>query len=123
MTEYFPEFGALQSVVWKGEVLGEGRSAVPGPSDLRVSGVAVLTAAAAGELRTAYAWQDAPGTPSVLADVRPHVPESPRWQVSDAFTSAVTGERYSGSFSVDFTRKVVVFDTRNPEKPPSSGGA
>ncbi|MFJ9587467.1 hypothetical protein [Streptomyces acidicola] len=71
----FPEFGDFSSVVWKGEALGRNdRSSVPGPTDVRMSGVVRLTDADAARLRDGYAWQDASGTPEVPSDLRARVP-------------------------------------------------
>lgn len=114
--EYFPEFGQLDTVVWQGKVLGAKRSAVPGPSDVRLSGVAKLTSADAERLRGAYAWEKKADTPEVLPSIRPYVPGSSRWQVSKDFTLSVTEGVYLGSFYVDFQQRVVVFDARNPRK-------
>ncbi|MFF9487799.1 hypothetical protein [Streptomyces sp. NPDC014676] len=114
--KYFPELGDFDAVEWAGEVLGKGRSSVPGPSDFRVSGVVRLADADVARLSKGYAWQDEPGTPVVLGTVRPRVPVSVQWQTSEDFVTAVTQGRYSATFYADFKRKSIVFDAVNPEK-------
>jgi predicted small secreted protein len=114
--KYFPELGDFDDVVWKGEILGDARSVMPGPSDIQVSGVVRLADADATKLRQDYIWQAEPGTPVVLSDVRSYVPKSAQWQTSMGFTTAVTEGRYSARFYADFDQKVIVFDARNPRK-------
>ncbi|MFV0134047.1 hypothetical protein ACLGIH_12525 [Streptomyces sp. HMX87] len=114
--KYFPELGHFDAVEWTGEVLGKGRSSVPGPSDIRVSGVVRLADADVARLSKDYAWQDEPGAPVVLSTIRPRVPGSAQWQTSEDFETAVTQGRYSATFYADFERKVIVFDAVNPEK-------
>jgi hypothetical protein len=114
--EYFPELGDFEAVVWKGEILGDARSVVPGPSDFQVSGVVHLGDREAARLRRDYAWQSERGTPVVLSDIRPKVPKSANWQTSEDFTLNVTDDRFAATFYADFDRKIVVFDARNPER-------
>ncbi|GGW85257.1 hypothetical protein GCM10010297_02490 [Streptomyces malachitofuscus] len=114
--QYFPELGDFEEVVWTGELLGDARSAVPGPSDFRVSGVIRLTSSDTRRLRSEYAWQNGPGRPDVLAGIRPHLPGQAAWRTSDEFTATVTEGRYTGSFHVDFQKHTLVFDARNPRK-------
>ncbi|MGA5030259.1 MULTISPECIES: hypothetical protein [unclassified Streptomyces] len=122
--QYFPELGAFEEVVWTGELLGDARAAVPGPSDFRVSGMVRLTASDTRRLRTEYTWQGAPEGPAVLADMRPYGPGQADWKTSDGFTATVTEGRYAGSFHVDFQKNTLVFMRRIPgrrcEQRPSS---
>jgi hypothetical protein len=62
--QYFPEPGDFEEVVWTGELLGDSRSSVPGPSDFRVSGMIRLTESDTRRLRSEYVWQAAPGRPT-----------------------------------------------------------
>lgn len=114
--QYFPELGAFEEVVWTGELLGDARAAVPGPSDFRVSGMVRLTASDARRLRSEYTWQGAPGGPAVLAGIRPYVPGQADWKTSEDFTATVTEGRYAGTFHVDFRKNALVFDATNPRK-------
>ncbi|WP_326791898.1 hypothetical protein OHA79_05775 [Streptomyces sp. NBC_00841] len=114
--EYFPELGDFEAVVWKGEILGDARSVVPGPSDFQVSGVVHLGDGDAARLRRDYAWKSEPGTPVVLSDIRPEVPKGADWQTSEDFTLNITDDHYAATFYADFDRKIVVFDARNPER-------
>ncbi|WP_406729700.1 hypothetical protein WJ438_15570 [Streptomyces sp. GD-15H] len=112
---HFPELGDFSSVIWKEEILGKDTSRVPGPSDVRVSGVVRLADADVARLKDDYAWRHEPSTPVVLSDIRPHVPAGTHWQTSEDFTAAVTQEHYSGAFHADFEQRIVVFDAINPE--------
>lgn len=115
--QYFPAFGDVEEVVWRGETLGlDSRGSVPGPSDVRISGAARLAEPDARRLRDAYEWHAAPGSPDVLPGVRSRVPGQADWRTSDGFTAAVTGDRYAGSFHVDFRERILVFDATNPVK-------
>ncbi|MET4660575.1 hypothetical protein ABID80_004301 [Streptomyces sp. PvP037] len=114
---YFPEFGDFEEVVWAGETLGDdSRGSVPGPSDVRVSGVVRLAESDARRLRGAYEWRAAPDGPDVLPGIRPHVPGEADWLTSEGFTATVTGGRYPGAFHLDLRKKTLVFDARNPTK-------
>ncbi|MFR9675492.1 hypothetical protein [Streptomyces sp. TR02-1] len=116
---YFPEFGNVVSVAWKGSLLDD--PTAPGPSDVRVVGVVELSAVDVRSLRDAYTWRDGPDEPKVPAELLPRLPEDARWQVSREFTRTVTRDgAYSGSFFVALDRRTVVFDAVNPEK--RSGG-
>ncbi|MGC0334207.1 hypothetical protein RKD23_007197 [Streptomyces sp. SAI-170] len=116
----FPEFGDFTATVWQGEVLGphSDRSTVPGPTDVRMSGVVRLTDADAARLRDTYAWQDAPTPPDLPTGLLTEVPADARWRTSAAFTRAVTADHYTAAFHVDLGHKVLVFDAVNPEKKP-----
>ncbi|MDC0768572.1 hypothetical protein [Streptomyces sp. HD] len=113
----FPEFGDFAAVVWKGEALGQNdRSSVPGPTDVRMSGVVRLTEADATRLQDTYTWQGTSAQPDLPTDLRAQLPSGARWQTSTDFTRAVTGDRYTATFHADLDRKVLVFDAVNPEK-------
>ncbi|WP_372345854.1 hypothetical protein [Streptomyces sp. KL116D] len=116
VADRFPELGAFKSVVWASDVLGQDSRGVPGPSDVRMSGVVRLTAAQSGDLSKRYAWRSTPGRPDVMKPLSSHVPQAGEWKDSADFTEAVTGGRYSASFSIDFGRRVAVFDAVNPER-------
>jgi hypothetical protein len=121
VSKYFPEFGHPKSVAWAGDVLGDGRSGVPGPSDVRISGVVWLSDFDAARIQHGYTWRPTPSAPDVVNAVQDQVPESSEWQSSEDFHSEVTERgRYFATFAVDFTRKVLVFNARNPEKKTSS---
>ncbi|NUP15657.1 MAG: hypothetical protein HOZ81_06090 [Streptomyces sp.] len=114
----FPEFGDFASVVWKGETLGQdSRESVPGPTDVRMSGIVRLTDTDAARLKDAYTWQNTSAQPDLPTDLRAQLPsDGPRWQTSTDFTRAVTGDRYTATFHADLDRKMLVFDAVNPEK-------
>lgn len=114
--QYFPELGDFEEVVWTGELLGDARSAVPGPSDFRISGMVRLSASDTRRLRSEYTWQNGPGRPDVLAGIRARLPGRADWKTSDEFTASVTEGGYAGSFHVDFQKNTLVFDARNPRK-------
>ncbi|WP_436964984.1 hypothetical protein [Streptomyces sp. SudanB148_2056] len=114
--QYFPELGAFEEVVWTGELSGDARAALPGPTDFRVSGMVRLTASDARRLRSEYTWQGAPEGPAVLAGIRPYVPAQADWKTSDEFTATVTEGRYAGTFHIDFRKNTLVFDATNPRK-------
>ncbi|MFI7409668.1 hypothetical protein ACIBU0_13490 [Streptomyces sp. NPDC049627] len=113
----FPEFGDFSSTLWKGEALGgTDRTSVPGPTDVRMSGIVRLTDADAARLRKDYAWQDTSRQPELPGGLRAQVPAGARWQTSADFTRAVTGDRYTATFLADLERKVLIFDAVNPER-------
>ncbi|MFE5023485.1 hypothetical protein ACFRAO_09260 [Streptomyces sp. NPDC056656] len=116
VADRFPELGDFTSVVWASDVLGQDSRGAPGPSDVRMSGVVRLTAAQSEDLRKRYAWHSTPERPDVVEHLASHVPQAGEWKDSDDFTEAVTGGRYSASFSVDFGRGVAVFEAVNPER-------
>jgi hypothetical protein len=109
----FPELGDFQDVRWQASVLGGTDSRVPGPTDVRMSGVVRLTPEKADYLRTAYRWEDAPAAPEVLGGVARRLPSGASWRISDEFGESL---RNSAAMHVDFARNVVVFDARNPAR-------
>ncbi|CAL9345043.1 hypothetical protein [Streptomyces sp. enrichment culture] len=113
----FPEFGDFEAVVWRGEALGDGGGrSVPGPTDVRMSGVVRLGGGDAAQLRKRYAWREAAGGPRVPGGLATRIPAGARWWSSADFTRAVTDGRHPASFHVDLDRRVLVFDAVNPAR-------
>ncbi|MFE3502353.1 hypothetical protein [Kitasatospora sp. NPDC059160] len=122
----FPELGPLSGATWVGAVLGggpgDGRAAVPGPTDVRVDGFAGIEpatlAAITGSGSGGGSWQPGPlgcpGLPDVLerelGDGR-----QATWLHSEDYDRSVTHGRYTGSFFFDRERSRVFFCTVNPE--------
>ncbi|MEU2234862.1 hypothetical protein [Streptomyces vietnamensis] len=110
----FPQFGNFTGVAWAAAPLGVADSRVPGPTDVRMSGVVTLAKADVRRLLKEYHWAPAEELPDVLGSVAPRVPAGAAWRTSEAFTSAVTGEAYSASFHLDPVAGVMVFDAVDP---------
>ncbi|MEV6246426.1 hypothetical protein AB0M38_09505 [Streptomyces sp. NPDC051742] len=110
----FPQLGNITGVEWASAPLGSGSSRVPGPTDFRFSGVATLAKADVRRLQTEYDWVPGQTPPSVLEAIAPEVPAGTSWQMSEGFTSAVTGDVYTATFLLDPATGVMVFDAVNP---------
>lgn len=109
----FPQLGDFERVAWSASPLGEADARVPGPTDVRMSGIVWLTAADAASLRSAYAWRTANAGPDVLDGLSAHVPDDVSWQVTAVYAESAEG---AAVFHADFDRKVVVFDAVNPPR-------
>ncbi|WP_157877406.1 hypothetical protein [Streptomyces odonnellii] len=112
--ERFPQFGEISGTSWVSDVLNDGGSGVPAPSDVRLTGVASLSAAALAELSDAYAWKKAQPAFSVPKNLSPEVPKDAGWLSSAEFDAAVTGGEYTGTFYLSTDRGIVLFDAVNP---------
>ncbi|MFJ1552019.1 hypothetical protein [Streptomyces sp. NPDC088246] len=111
--ERFPEFGDIIAVEWVTKEFGR-PSEMPGPTDFRVSGVAQLAKADAERLQQEHDWVPADEAPATLEGISPKVPKGVAWQVSEGFTSEVTGGAFEGTFFLDPEAGVMVFDAVNP---------
>ncbi|WP_369147706.1 hypothetical protein [Streptomyces sp. R44] len=112
--ERFPQFGNFTGVEWAAVPLGTADSRVPGPTDIRISGVATLAKADVQRLLKEYDWVAAEVPPDVLGGIAPKVPKGAEWRTSEEFTSEVTRNVYTGSFHLDPRAGVMVFDAVNP---------
>lgn len=114
----FPQLGPLAGVTWAAWTPSgaQGRQLVPGPTDVRLSGVARLTPDSARRLTAAHPWSPAATPPTPLDAVAPEVPPGTPWRTSDAFVRAVTGGRYEAEFHFDPDGLVMVFDAMNPTR-------
>ncbi|SEB99286.1 hypothetical protein [Streptomyces sp. TLI_105] len=110
----FPQFGRFTGVEWAAAPLGQANSRVPGPTDVRLSGVATLAEADVRRLLKEYDWVPAAQPPAVLGSIVPEVPEGTEWRTSEEFTSEVTRGVYTGSFHLDPGAGTMVFDAVNP---------
>ncbi|WP_328752677.1 hypothetical protein OHT57_44545 [Streptomyces sp. NBC_00285] len=119
----FAALGPLSNAHWLGVVLGtDSRGSVPGPTDVRVVGLAQLRAGGAAIIAGTPQHGFLPATPNQLPDVLTQfMPKGARWVRSESFDRAVTGGRYSGAFYVDPDTDWACFDTTNPSAVPSSG--
>ncbi|WP_225802828.1 hypothetical protein [Streptomyces sp. NK15101] len=109
----FPQFGRFTGVEWAAAPLGRADSRAPGPTDVRLSGVAALAKADVRRLVEEYDWAPAEEPPDVLGGIAPRVPAGTAWRTSREFTSEVTRGAYTGEFHLDPAAGLMVFDTVN----------
>ncbi|WP_095754575.1 hypothetical protein [Streptomyces sp. SA15] len=110
----FTALGPLSDAHWLGVVLGSGsRVSAPGPTDVRVVGLARLraggVAAVVGAPQRDFQPATPPQPPSALAQF---MPKSARWVRSESFDNEMTTD--SGAFYFDPGTDSVYFDTINP---------
>ncbi|MFJ9796989.1 hypothetical protein [Streptomyces sp. NPDC101145] len=120
----FPQLGPLVDVTWAVWTPpgAHGRQLVPGPTDVRLSGVARLAPAHARRLLAEYAWTPAATPPAPLDAVAATVPPGARWRTSAGFVQAVTRGRYRADFHFDPAGRLMVFDAVDPTRAtPASG--
>ncbi|WP_066945269.1 hypothetical protein [Streptomyces lushanensis] len=110
----FPEFGDISGTSWVSDVLNDGRSGVPGPSDVRLTGVASLSAAAVAAISERYSWKTSQPPSSVPEALLSELPADGDWRTSADFDAAVTRGEYDGTFHLSAERGVVLFDAVNP---------
>ncbi|MGW0664567.1 hypothetical protein [Streptodolium elevatio] len=111
----FPELGTLAEVTWIGSAWGNvpGRVGVPGPTDVRVVGVAKLSPGDLDRLTSRYAWASCGASPTdVPKPLVAAVGESGTWCEDDAMVREVDSDS-SWSFLLDKARGVVYFDSIN----------
>ncbi|MEU4097258.1 hypothetical protein [Streptomyces sp. NPDC026673] len=111
----FPLLGRLHGAHWLGYDLVGGNDGrwVPGPSDIRVVGVAALVDGRFAALTARHAFSPAhlPVLPDRLAGF---LPADARWLRSGSFDTEITADAYSGSFFLSEARGLVCFDSVNP---------
>ncbi|MFF2229184.1 hypothetical protein [Streptomyces anulatus] len=119
----FTLLGPLSDVHWLGIPLGEdSRISVPGPTDVRVVGVARLEAGTGAAVVAVPQRDFRPGQPArVPKKLAALMPEGAAWLRSEAFNQEVTGGRYTGAFYVDAGADRVYFDTVDPSVAASTG--
>ena len=119
----FAALGPLSGAHWLGVVLGtDSRVSVPGPTDIRVVGVAQLRAGGVASIVGAPQRGFQAATPSRLPETLVQfMPKSAGWVRSESFDRQVTGGTYSGAFYFDPGTDCVYFDTTNPNAVSSSG--
>jgi hypothetical protein len=103
----FPLLGRPLSAQWMSGTLGDAR--VPGPSTYWIDAVLLLPPAHAAWLRGQYAVQAAvpPGTPEVVAALRPLLPAGP-WERSAALDVALSQQGFSVKAYLSADRLVLV---------------
>ncbi|MET8050117.1 hypothetical protein ABZU75_21215 [Streptosporangium sp. NPDC005286] len=99
----FAALGRLSGAHWLGIVLGgDSRLSPPGPSDVRLVGIAQLRAGAVAAIVGTPQWDFEPETPSSppkpLAEF---MPAGARWVRSGSFDLEVTSEGDPGAFYLD----------------------
>ncbi|MCF2530798.1 hypothetical protein [Yinghuangia soli] len=111
----FPELGTLAEVTWIGSAWGSvpGRVDVPGPTDVRVVGVATLSPGDLDRLAGRYAWATCGVTPgNVPKPLVAAVGKSSTWCEDEALVRQVDADS-SWSLLLDKARGVVYFDSTN----------
>lgn len=111
----FPELGTLAEVTWIGSAWGNvpGRDSVPGPTDIRVVGVAKLSPGDLDRLTNRYAWASCGISPKdVPKPLVAAVGASGTWCEDAAMVREVDAGS-SWSILLDKARGVVYFDSIN----------
>ncbi|MDX3214881.1 hypothetical protein PV318_04880 [Streptomyces sp. ME02-6991-2B] len=111
----FPLLGRLMGAHWLAYDLVAANNGrwVPGPSDIRVVGVAALAEGRVAALIADRAFRPA-SLPELPGRLAVHVPADARWLYADSFDTELTGDLYSGSFLLSQARDLVCFDSVNP---------
>jgi hypothetical protein len=118
-------FGRLSDAHWLGATLkSDSRISVPGPSDVRVVGVARLREGEGALIVAARQSDFRPETPSqVPGPLAGFLPDGAKWVRSEAFDGEVTGEAYFGEFYLDPVSDSVYFDATDPTPATDAPGA
>ena len=112
VTKRFPSLGTPTELHWLGAGAGADTGGAPGPTDVRVQLLAVLTPEVVAAAEKAYDWNAAPAgwEEEIPEELRPHAPKEADWQASDDFTKEVTTNRYSGTVYLDPVSRTVYLD-------------
>lgn len=116
----FPLLGPLSEAHWLGydRVRNNDGRSVPGPSDIRVVGVARPADGTVARLLSKSARGFRPRTPSEVPErIAAHVPAGAGWVGSETFDAEITKGAYSGRFLLSAAKGLVWFDTVNPSAP------
>lgn len=111
----FPELGTLAEVAWISSAWGvvPGRDSIPGPTDVRVVGVARLSPGDLDRLTSRYAWATCGASPKDVPKLLvAAVGESDTWCEDDAMVREVDANS-SWWLLLDKARGVVYFDSIN----------
>ncbi|XVQ08720.1 hypothetical protein ACQP1W_40150 [Spirillospora sp. CA-255316] len=116
----FRALGPLSDAHWLGYALGkDSRGSVPGPTDVRVVGIARLGSGRADAIvrdpRHGFRPETPTGVPEALAGL---MPKGARWLHSGRFDAEITA---TGAFYLDPVAGRAYFDTLNPEPSASPG--
>ncbi|MGW7464133.1 hypothetical protein ACWGJT_05370 [Streptomyces xantholiticus] len=116
----FPQLGPLSDAHWLGYDLvknNDGRS-VPGPSDIRVVGVARLADGTVERLLSVTTRDFRPDAPvDVPGRLAAHVPDGAGWVHSKSFDSEISKNAYTGRFLLSAAEGLVWFDAVDPTVP------
>lgn len=110
----FPEFEEIRSTSWVSKVLNAGSSGVPGPSDVRLTGVAAISASAVSGITEKYPCKKSRISFAIPKTLSGEIKQSDGWCSSKELDQAITQGSYEGTFYLDVDRRVVVFDAVNP---------
>ncbi|MBC6461918.1 hypothetical protein [Actinomadura sp. HBU206391] len=119
----FTALGRLLDAHWLGHPLGvDSRLSVPGPTDVRVVGIARLRAGRAAAIVSARRADFRARVPSRVPDpLTGFMPPGAGWVGSAAFDSEITRDAYYGAFHLDPESDHVYFDTTDPVPAPGGG--
>ncbi|MDO0933110.1 hypothetical protein QQY66_15940 [Streptomyces sp. DG2A-72] len=119
----FTALGPLSDAHWLSIVMGsDSRVPAPGPTDVRVVGLARLRAGRVATLAGAPQWDFQPEKPDQPPGVLTQfMPQSARWVRSESFDREMTSDTDYGAFHFDSGTDSVYFDTINPRPASSSG--
>ncbi|MGA5817583.1 hypothetical protein ACPC54_06950 [Kitasatospora sp. NPDC094028] len=126
VTKLFPELGEFSETTWVSRPLGVGtdpnaRPGVPGPTDVEFDGVVTLPPVTLVGLMMSAEWQERPIGCAVPAELKDEIGGPDGWLHADAFDTAVTHGRYTGSFYLNRARSRAFFCTVNPKELPGVG--
>lgn len=108
ITKRFPALGTPEELHWLGAAAGQDGGGVPGPTDVQIQGLIVLSPEVVTAATKDGTWTTA--TPTVPESLRTYLPTDPRWQTNDEFTTEVSTSRYSGDVYLDPASRTLYLD-------------
>ncbi|MCY1144005.1 hypothetical protein OWR29_38930 [Actinoplanes sp. Pm04-4] len=110
ITKRFPALGAPTDLHWQGAAAGADSGGVPGPTDVRIQALIVLTPDLVAAAQKDYQFQPATGAPDLTTQLQPFAPAAAAWRESDAFTQKVRTAKYSGTILLDPASRTLWLD-------------
>jgi hypothetical protein len=113
ITSRFPALAEYQDLHWTGEAAGAGEDGqVPGPTDVRIRAIVVLTPEAARRTASGYSWTPAPTEweSAVQDPLRDHLSDQGVWQSDEAYTDDLLGSGFGGTVYFNPTTGTVYLD-------------
>lgn len=112
ITRRFPALAEYQDLHWTGEAAGTEDSRVPGPTDVHIRAIVVLTPEAAQRTAVDYPWTPVPTQweSDVQDPLRGHLPVQGTWQSNDTYTHDLLGSSFGGTVYFNPTTGTVYLD-------------
>lgn len=110
ITKRFPTLGVPTELHWQGAAAGKDSGGVPGPTDVHIQALIVLTPDVVAAAQNDYQFKPATSSPNLSTELQQFAPRDAAWQQGEAFTRQVRTSSYSGTVLLDPDSRTVWLD-------------